>query len=149
MFNKSVIRFGLNKIIILSLKVKSIDLSLAAIFYNLDLKPMPKQLFRFLLDLNNITCRSRSISHGFTSAAAYIVCVLSISILSSLPSCAYRKYFAHSPFSLKKIIITFLPLIKNKTKHYLLKNNITTPICRAIYNFIPSLKFLGGLEMLA
>ena len=46
----------------------------------------------------------------------------------------------------RKIIITFLPL--NFENHYFSENNMTTPIFMAVYNYIPNLTFLGGIEML-
>ena len=73
--------------------------------------------------------------------ATYMIRALLVYFLQSQLSCAYRYWFALSPFSFEKIIITFLPLIFQK--HYLGENNNATPIFRAVYNFIPNLRFLA------
>ena len=88
----------------------------------------------------------RFILYGFRTATAYVIGLLSVSFLPSLSSCAYRKQLAHSPFSFKKIIITFC--IYSPKNNIFVENNIITPIFGAIYNFMPNLMFLGSLEML-
>ena len=75
---------------------------------------------------------STSIPYGFFKTnAASIVGLLSVSFLPSLLSCAYRKQFARSPFSFKKIKLTFfwpfmfqLYYFSSNNHHYNLWGNL-------------------------